>query len=84
LDPEKRRALSDFYREEFLRHLVVLESSGLFEKGGREIVDRAYRRLVTDLDHICWRSEFPALAEVLLQNFEALTRLSAVARRPLH
>jgi hypothetical protein len=84
LDPERRRALSDFYREEFLRHLVVLESSGLFETGGREIVDRAYRRLVTDLDRICWRSEFPALAEMLLQNFEALTRLSAVARRPLH
>jgi hypothetical protein len=84
LDPEKRRALSDFYREEFLRHLVVLESSGIFQDRRREIVDRAYRRLVTDLDHVCWRSEFPALAELLLQNFEALTRLSAVARRPLH
>jgi hypothetical protein len=84
LDPEKRRALSDFYREEFLRHLVVLESSGIFQDRRREIVDRAYRRLVTDLDLICWRSEFPALAELLLQNFEALTRLSAVARRPLH
>jgi hypothetical protein len=84
LDPGKRRALTDFYREEFLRHLVVLESSGLFDNGGREIVDRAYRRLITDLEHVCYRSEFPALAEVLLQNFEALTRLSAVARRPLH
>jgi len=84
LDPEKRRALSDFYREEFLRHLVVLESSGIFDQGGREIVDQAYRHIVADLDQVCARSEFPALAELLLQNFEALTRLSAVSRRPLH
>jgi hypothetical protein len=84
LDPEKRRALSDFYREEFLLHLVVLESSGLFENGGLEVVDPAYRRLITDLDEVCFNAAFPALAEVLLRHFEALTRLSAVARRPLH
>jgi hypothetical protein len=84
LDPDKRRALSDFYREEFLRHLAVLDSSGIFEGTHREIVDRAYRRLVTDLDRVCCRSEFPALAENLLQSFEALTRLSVLQRRPLH
>jgi hypothetical protein len=80
VDPEKRRALSDFYREEFVRHLVVLESSGV-GAGARRVV---YRRLVTDLDRACCRSEFPALAETLLQSFETLTRLSALQRRPLH
>ncbi len=84
LDPEKRRALSDFYREEFLRHLAVLETSGVFDDDGREVVDRTYRRLVMDLDRVCCRSEFAALAETLLRNFEALTRLSALQRRPLH
>jgi hypothetical protein len=84
VDPEKRRALSNFYREEFLSHLVVLESSGVFDEGGRQVVDRTYQRVLTDLDAVCCRSDFPALAETLLQSFETLTRLSALQRRPLH
>lgn len=84
VDPDKRRALSNFYREEFLSHLVVLEASGVFTDGTREIVDRTYRRLLSDLDNVCCRSEFAALAETLLQRFETLTRLSAVQRRLLH
>ena len=84
VDPEKRRALSDFYREEFLSHLVLLEASGVCDDGARAIVDQAYRRLLNDLDNVCCRSEFAALAETLLQRFETLTRLSAVRRRRLH
>jgi hypothetical protein len=84
VDPDKRRALSDFYREEFLSHLVVLEASGVFTDGTRQIVDQTYRRLLADLDNVCCHSEFPALAESLLQRFETLTRLTAVRRRLLH
>jgi hypothetical protein len=85
LDAVKRRALSDFYREEFLSHLVVLESSGVFEDGdGKQIVDRTYQRVLADLDEICCRAEFAAVAETLLQSFDTLTRLSAIRRRPLH
>jgi len=84
VDPEKRRALSDFYREEFLSHFVLLEASGVCDQGSRAIVDRAYQRLLSDLDNVCCRSEFAALAETLLQRFETLTRLSAVQRRLLH
>lgn len=76
MDPEKRRALSNFYREEFLRHLQHLECSGILHDGNREAVDRAYRKFLSDLDDVCWRADFPALAETLLQNFDALTRLS--------
>ena len=84
VDPDKRRALSNFYREEFLSHLAFLETSGVFTDGTREIVDQTYRRLLADLDNVCCHSEFPALAETLLQRFETLTRLSAVQRRRLH
>ena len=83
-DPDKRRALSDFYREEFLSHLVVLEANGVFGDGCQEINDRAYRRLLEDLDTVCCRAGFAALAERLLRHFETLTRLSAVQRRRLH
>jgi len=84
VDPDKRRALSNFYREEFLSHLVALEASGVFGDGNREVVDQAYRRLLTDLDRVCCRSDFAPLAETLLRHFETLTRLSALQRRRLH
>jgi len=81
LDPEKQRALSDFYREEFLRHLQRLEADGLGNHGS---LDRACRKLISDLDRVCCRSDFPAVAETLLQNFDALTRLSQIAPRQGH
>ncbi|HET9314608.1 MAG TPA: hypothetical protein VFQ51_03425 [Vicinamibacteria bacterium] len=81
MDPEKQRALSEFYREEFLRHLRHLECGGLPSAGH---LDRACRKLISDLDRVCWRSDFPAVAETLLQNFDAFTRLSEIAPRQGH
>lgn len=78
MDPERRRALSDFYREEFLRHLQHLESNGLVSAKNRDAVDGACRWLTRDLDRVCWRADFPALAESLLQSFDTLTRLSTL------
>ncbi|HEX6738273.1 MAG TPA: hypothetical protein VF310_08385 [Vicinamibacteria bacterium] len=79
-----RRALSDFYREEFLRHLQHLESHGFVHDGNRAVVDRACAKLMTDLERVCRRPEFPALAETLLQSFDALTRLSELPPRSGH
>lgn len=84
LDAAHRRALTDFYREEFLRHLQHLESHGYVHEGNRAVVDRACAKLLTDLESVCGRAEFPAVAETLLQSFEALTRLSELAPRPAH
>lgn len=84
MDPEKRRALSDFYRQEFLRHLQHLESNGIVNDGNRRAVEGAYRKLGADLDRVCWRADFPAVAETLLQNFDALTRLSELDPRQGH
>jgi hypothetical protein len=75
VDSEKRLALSNFYREEFKRHIEYLERSGVLDASHRE---RALHLLTTKLDHICGRDCFPALAETLLQNFDTLTRLSAL------
>jgi hypothetical protein len=84
LDADTRRALSDFYREEFLRHLQHLESNGFVHDGNRAVVDRACAKLMTDLERVCGRADFPAVAETLLQSFEALTRLSELAPRSGH
>jgi hypothetical protein len=76
VDPDKRRALSEFYRQEFLKHLDLIESNGFLNENSREVLDRARRRFISDLDSVCWRADFPALAETLLQSFDTLTRLS--------
>ena len=84
MDPEKRRALTAFYREEFLRHLEHLESNGIVNDANREAVNKAYRRFLFDLDGVCCRAGFPEVAETLLQNFDALTRLSQLDPRRGH
>lgn len=84
MDPDKRRAVSDFYREEFLRHLAHLEMNGVVHEGNRAVVDRACSRLLADLDRVCWREDFPALAEGLLRRFETLTHLSELHPRRCH
>jgi hypothetical protein len=83
LDAAKRRALSDFYREEFLRYLDHLEAVGL-EDEGRAVLARARETVLSDLDRVCWREQFPALAEKLLQNFDTLSRLTQVDPRARH
>ena len=84
MDPEKRRALSQFYREEFARHLQHIETSGIVGPASRDALDCAYRRLLTELDSVCWRADFPAVAESLLQSFDVLTRLSQLDPRQGH
>jgi hypothetical protein len=84
LDPEKRRALTAFYREEFLRHLEHLETHGIVNENNRAAVNRAYHRFLFDLDGVCGRAGFTEVAETLLQNFDALTRLSQLDPRQGH
>jgi hypothetical protein len=83
VDSDRRRALSDFYREEFRRHLAHLQMTGIFDEEN-ETMSRACRKLMSDLDLLCGRDEFPAVAETLLQNFETLTRLSELDPRRAH
>lgn len=84
MDAERRRALCSFYREEFLRHLHHIETCGVLDATCRDAVDRAYRTFMANLESVCWRSDFPAVAESLLQSFDALTRLSELDPRPGH
>jgi hypothetical protein len=84
VDSEKRQALSNFFREEFLRHIEHLQASGVLNDGNRAAVDRACHLVMTRLDHVCDCSRFPALAESLLQGFDTLTHLSAIDLRRRH
>jgi hypothetical protein len=83
VDAGRRRALSDFYREEFVRHFQHLETSCVSDLS-REAMDRAYRTVMRDLDSMCGCADFPAVAENLLQQFDVLTRLSELDPRRGH
>ena len=82
---DKNRALSEFYREEFVRYLDFLNGAGILnDDDGRASLRRTCSRLMGDLDRICARADFPAVAETLLQNFDTLTRLSEQDPRQRH
>jgi hypothetical protein len=80
----KRAALSNFYREEFLRHIEFLQASGILDESNREVADRACRAFCGRLDELCCLEHFPVLAETLLQRFDALTGLSHLDPRQPH
>jgi hypothetical protein len=76
MNADRRVALSNFYREEFLRHIEHLQASGILDDEDSEAVSRARRALMTRLDEVCSQDRFPALAESLLQGFDTLSGLS--------
>jgi hypothetical protein len=76
LEPEKVRALSNFYREEFQRHLDQLHASGAAAE--QAAMERMCRRFLKDLDDLVWRSDFKTVAENLLKSFDTLTGLSRI------
>ena len=84
MDPEKQRALCDFYREEFVRHIDHLSAAGMIDDRRRQEFDTSYQRFLKNLERVCDHSNFSTVAEVLLQQFETLTRLSEIEPRRGH
>ena len=84
MDVARRAALSNFYREEFLRHIACLEDSGILDETNREVADQACQAFFTRLDELCGLAQFPELAETVLQSFNALSRLSDLDPRQRH
>lgn len=84
MDPDRRKAVIEFYREELMRHLQQLQGIGIVNDRNRERVTGACDRFLRDLDRIGWRSDVAAVAETLLQRFDTLSRLSEIDTRRGH
>jgi hypothetical protein len=84
MEVQRRLALSRFYREEFLRHIDYLQAAGILDDANREAVDRTRLVFLSRLDQLCALRSFPALAETLLQSFDALSGLSTHDPRQGH
>jgi hypothetical protein len=84
VDAERRLALSNFYREEFLRHIEYMQTSGVDGGENEDAIDRARQAVLAHLDAVCALGSFPTLAETLLRRFDALTGLSSLDPRQRH
>jgi hypothetical protein len=77
LDP-KRKYISDFYREEFVRHKTRLECQRtFFAERTYEEIEGVLNRIITDIDRICEVENFEELASHLLQRIDVVTNLSS-------
>jgi hypothetical protein len=72
-----RKRISDFYREEFVRHKIRLEYQRPFVANTKfEEIETALDRIITEIDKICEVENFESLASHLLHRFDVVTNLS--------
>jgi hypothetical protein len=78
LEETKRKCISDFYREEFLRHKSRLECQRtFFGEGTYEEIEGVLNRIIAEMDRICEVDNFEELASNLLQRIDVVTNLSS-------
>ena len=74
----RKKHISEFYREEFLRHKGRLECQRPFfaEKTFEEI-ESVLNKIIDEMDKICEVENFEELASSLLQRIDVVTNLSS-------
>lgn len=78
LENTKRKCISDFYREEFLRHKTRLEyQRTFFSEGTYEEIEGVLNRIISEIDRICEVDNFEELASHLLHRIDIVTNLSS-------
>jgi hypothetical protein len=72
-----RKRISNFYREEFLRHKIRLEyQRPFFAENTYEEIESILDRVISEIDKICEVENFESFASHLLQLFDVVTNLS--------
>ena len=85
LEESKRKCISDFYREEFLRHKSRLECQRtFFTEGTYEEIEEVLNRIIAEMDRICEVDNFEELAGHLLQRIDIVTNLSSSKVDPIY
>ena len=69
--------LTDFYREEFLKHRERLaQQREFYSERAISDADGAITKVLDELDHLCVRDDAPQVMSSLLRKFDVLTNLS--------
>jgi len=70
--------LTDFYREEFLKHREWLaQQREYYSERAITDADGAITKVLDELDHLCVRDDAQQVMSNLLRKFDVLTNLSA-------
>ena len=70
--------LTDFYREEFLKHREWLaQQKEYYSERAITDADTAIKRVLDELDHLCVRDDANQVMSNLLRTFDVVTNLSA-------
>jgi len=70
--------LTDFYREEFLKHRECLaQQREYYSERAITDADGAITKVLDELDHLCVRDDAQQVMSNLLRKFDVLTNLSA-------
>jgi len=70
--------LTDFYREEFLKHRERLAAQReYYSERAISDADGAITKVLDELDHLCVRDDAQQVMSNLLRKFDVLTNLSA-------
>ena len=64
--------------------IEYFKANGILSEDSHDLMQQTCSKLMADLDRVCWRADFPAVAETLLQKFDVLTRLSELDPRRGH
>ena len=79
----RKKHISDFYREEFLRHKNRLEyQRPFFAEKTFEEIESVLNRIINEMDKICEVENFEELASHLLHRIDVVTNLSASKVNP--
>ena len=85
VEDSKRKCISDFDREEFLRHKSRLECQRtFFGESTYEEIEGVLNRIIAEMDRICEVENFEELASHLLQRIDIVTNLSSSKVDPIY
>jgi len=82
-EERRRKHISDFYREEFLRHKGRLECQRpFFAEKTYEEIESVLNKIIDEMDRICEVENFEELASHLLRRIDIVTNLSTSQVHP--
>ena len=78
LSGDRFSILTDFYREEFLKHRRCLEEQReYYSHSAIESVEEALTRIISQLEHLSTKEDADQVVSSLLRKFNVVTRLSS-------
>jgi U3 small nucleolar ribonucleoprotein component len=84
-EQQRKRCITEFYKEEFLRHRSRLESQrSFFAEKTYEEIESVLNKLIDEMDRICEVENFEELASNLLQRIDVVTNLSTSKVNPTY